>query len=49
MYIRMKAVPKERMLRKIKNELIKPRKLHTALTVQELDTAEAVIIRFIQS
>ena len=49
LYIRMKSVLRERMLRKMNDEPIKPSKLRTALTVQELDTAETEIIRFIQS
>ena len=48
-YMRVKAVLKERRLRKMNDEPDKLSKLRTALTVQELDNAETVIIRFIQS
>ena len=47
--MRVKDVIKERRLRKMNDEPIQLSKLRTALTVQELDTAETVIIRFIQS
>ena len=47
--MQVKTVLKERRLRKINDEPIKLSERHTALTVQELDIAETVIIRFIQS
>ena len=48
-YLRVKAVLKERRLRKNNDEPIKLSEHHTALTVGELDIAETAIIRFIQS
>jgi len=48
-YTRVKDVLKERRLRKKNNEPSKHSKFRTALNVQELDSAETVIIRFIQS
>ena len=48
-YLRVKAVLKERRLRKKNDEPIKLSEHRTALTVQELDIAETVIIQFIQS
>ena len=48
-YLRVKAVLKGRRLRKINDKPIKLSEHRTALTVQELDIAETVIIRLIQS
>ena len=48
-YLRVKAALKERRLRKKNDEPIKLSEHRTALTVQELDIAETVIIQFIQS
>lgn len=47
--MQVKAVLKEQWLRKINNEPIKLCEHRTALTIQELDTAETVIISFILS
>ena len=48
-YLRVKAVLKGRKLRKFNDEPIKLSEHRTALIVPELDIAETVIIRFIQS
>lgn len=48
-YLRVKAVLKERRLRKNNDEPIKLSEHRTALTVRELEIAETAITRFIQS
>ena len=48
-YLRLKAVLKERRLRKNNDEPIKLSEHRTALTVRELEIAETAITRFIQS